>query len=98
MASSKGSDSTKSSRYNLPQGKVLSALDDEVDWTMVAIEMRAFLMRFEGYEKALFESQLVDLNARAEQKKRLSKTTKCCEHLIGVREMGDELLLEFETT
>ena len=75
MASSKGSDSMKTSRYNLPSGKVplLSALDDEVDWTMVAIELRAFLKRFEGYEEALFESQLVDLNARAEQKRRLGK-------------------------
>ena len=75
MASSKGSDSTKITRYNLPSGKVplLSALDDEVDWTMVAIEMRAFLMRFEGYEEALFERQLEDVNARAEQKRRLGK-------------------------
>ena len=73
MASSKGSDSTKTTCYNnLPSGKVplLSALDDEVDWTMVAIEMRAFLMRFEGYEEALFERQLKDVNARAEQKRR----------------------------
>jgi hypothetical protein len=75
MASSKGSDSIKQPRYNLSSGKVplLSAVDDEVDWTMVAIEMRAFLMRFEGYTEALFESQLVDLNARAEQKRRLGK-------------------------
>ena len=38
MASSKGSDSNKSSRYNSPSGKVplLSASDDDVDWTMVA--------------------------------------------------------------
>ena len=65
MASSKGSDSTKTSRYNLPSGKVplLSAEDEEVDWTIVAIEMRAFLMRFEGCTEALFESQLVDANA-----------------------------------
>ena len=34
---------------------------------MVAIELRAFLKRFEGYE------EVVDLNARAEQKKRLGK-------------------------
>ena len=40
---------------------------------MVAIELRAFLKRFEGYEEALFEPQSVDLNARAEQKKRLEK-------------------------
>ena len=40
---------------------------------MVAIELRVFLKRFEGYEEALFETQLVDLNARAEQKKRLGK-------------------------
>ena len=41
---------------------------------MVAIELRAFLKRFEGYEEALFETQLVDLNATsAEQKKRLGK-------------------------
>ena len=75
MASSKGSDSIKQPRYNLPSGKVplLSAQDDEVDWTMVAIEMRAFLKRFEGYEEALFEPQSVDLNARAEQKRRLGK-------------------------
>ena len=75
MASSKGSDPIKSSRYNLPSGKVplLSAKDDEVDWTMVAIEMRAFLMRFEGYGAALFETPLEDSNARAEQKKRLGK-------------------------
>ena len=32
---------------------------------MVAIELRAFLKRFEGYEEALFETQLVDVNARA---------------------------------
>ena len=30
---------------------------------MVAIELRAFLKRFEGYKEALFESQLVELNA-----------------------------------
>ena len=30
-------------------------------------------MRFEGYTEALFESQLVDANARAEQKRRLGK-------------------------
>ena len=55
MASSKGSDSIKQPRYNLSSGKVplLSAVDDEVDWTMVGIEMRAFLMRFEGYTEAL---------------------------------------------
>ena len=34
--------------------------------------MRAFLMRLKGTE-ALFESQLVDANARAEQKRRLGK-------------------------
>ena len=34
---------------------------------MVAIELRAFLQHFEGYEEALFETQLVDLNARAER-------------------------------
>ncbi len=75
MASSKGSDPIKSSCYNLPSGKVplLSAVDDEVDWTMVAIEMRAFLMHFEGYTEALFESLLVDANARAELKRRLGK-------------------------
>ena len=74
MASSKGSDPNKTTRYITPTGKVplLSAVDDEVDWTMVAIELRAFLKRFEGYEEALFET-LVDLNARAEQKKRLGK-------------------------
>ena len=57
MASSKGSDSIKQPRYNLPSGKVplLSAQEDEVDWTMVAIEMRAFLKRFEGHEEALFD-------------------------------------------
>jgi hypothetical protein len=38
---------------------------------MVGIEMMAFLKRFEGHEKALFKPQLVDLNARAEQKRRL---------------------------
>ena len=37
------------------------------------MELRAFLKRFEGYEEALFETQLVDLNDRAEQKKRLGK-------------------------
>ena len=75
MASSKGSDPNKTTRYITPTGKVplLSAVDDEVDWTMVAIELRAFLKRFEGYEEALFENQLVDENARAEQKKRLGK-------------------------
>ena len=75
MASSKGSDPNKTTRYITPTGKVplLSAVDDEVDWTMVAIELRAFLKRFEGYEEALFETQLVDENARAEQKKRLGK-------------------------
>ena len=52
MASSKGSDPIKSFRpNNLPTGKVslLSESDDDVDWTMVAIAMRAFLMRFEGF-------------------------------------------------
>ena len=50
MASNKGSDPIKSSRCNnLPTtGKVplLSESDEDVDWTMVAIAMRAFLMRF----------------------------------------------------
>ena len=72
MASSKGSDPIKSPRpNNLPTGKVplLSESDDDVDWTMVAIAMRAFLMRFEGFTEALFE----DVVARAEQKRRLSK-------------------------
>ena len=76
MASSKGSDPIKSSRSNnLPTGKVplLSESDDDVDWTMVAIAMRAFLMRFEGFTEALFEAQMVDVAARAEQKRRLSK-------------------------
>jgi len=76
MASSKGSDPIKSTRsYNLPTGKVplLSESDDDVDWTMVAIAMRAFLMRFEGFTEALFEAQMVDVAARAEQKRRLSK-------------------------
>ena len=44
---------------------------------MVAIEFRAFLKRFEGYEEALFETQLVDLNARAEKKKRLECVEYC---------------------
>ena len=35
--------------------------------------MRAFLMRFEGFEEALFERQFEDVNARAEQKRRLGK-------------------------
>jgi len=75
MASSKGSDPKTSTRYVTPMGKVplLSALDDEVDWTMVGIEVSAFLMRWEGYEEALFEPQEVEVNARAEQKKRLNK-------------------------
>ena len=75
MVASKGSDSNKPSRYNVPSGKVplLPTSDDDVDWTIVAIEMRAFLMRFEGHEEALFEAQLKDVHARAEQKRRLSK-------------------------
>ena len=61
---------------------------------MVAIEMRAFLKRFEGYEEALFEPQLVDLNARAEQKKRLGKNNAlhtCCLFLsfLNVRSKQD---------
>ena len=57
MASSKGSDPKTQTRYVAPSGKIplLSALDDEVDWTMVEIEVRAFLMRCEWYEEALFE-------------------------------------------
>ncbi len=53
MASSKGSHPIKLSRYNLPSGKVplLSAVDNEVDWTMVDIEVRAFLMR-QGHTEA----------------------------------------------
>ena len=75
MVAREGSDSNKTTRYITPTGKVplLSAVDDEVDWTMVAIELRAFLKRFEGYEEALFETQLEDVNARAEQKRRLGK-------------------------
>ena len=76
MASSKGSDPKTSTRYVTPMGKVplLSALDDEVDWTMVGIEVSAFLiMRWEGYEEALLEPQKVEVNARAEQNKRLNK-------------------------
>ena len=44
MASSKGSDSTRSTRYNVLSGKVplLPISDDDVDWTNEAIEMRAF--------------------------------------------------------
>ena len=78
MASSKGSDPKTQTRY-VPvvstSGKIppLSASDDEVDWTMVEIEVRAFLMRSEGYEEALFEPQEVEQNARIEQKKRLNK-------------------------
>ena len=68
MASIKGSDPNKTTRYIIRTGKVplLSAVDDDFDWTMVAIELRAFLKHFEGYEEALFETQLVDENARAE--------------------------------
>ena len=82
MASSKGSDPNKTSRYITPTGKVpcLSAVDDEVDWTMVAIELRAFLKRFEGYEEALFETQLVDVNARA---KDLEQCVEYCLLLSG---------------
>ena len=41
MASSKDSDPNKTTRYITPTSKVplLSAVDDEVDWTMVAIEL-----------------------------------------------------------
>ena len=58
MVAREGSDPNKTTRYITPTGKVplLSAVDDEVDWTMVAIELRAFLKRFEGYEEALFET------------------------------------------
>jgi hypothetical protein len=45
MLSSQGSDPIKSSRFNnVPTGKVplLPEVDDEVDWTMVGILMRAF--------------------------------------------------------
>ena len=75
MASSKSSDPKTQTRYVAPSGKIplLSALDDEVDWTMLEIEVRAFLMRCEGYEEALFEPQEVEANARVEQKKRLNK-------------------------
>ena len=75
MASSKGSDPNKTTRYITPMGKapLLSAVDEEVDRTMVGIELRAFLKSFEGYEEALFETQLVDVNARAEQKKDLER-------------------------
>ena len=42
MASSKGSDPKAQTRYVSPSGKIppLSASDDEVDWTMVEIEVR----------------------------------------------------------
>ncbi len=74
MASSKGSDSTKSSRYNAPWAKYrFYQIQTMVLRTMVVIAMRAFLKRFEGHEEALFESHLKDLNARAEQKRRLGK-------------------------
>ena len=59
MASNEGSDPNKTTaRYITPTGKVplLSAVDDEVDWNMVAIEFRAFLKRFEEFEKTLFET------------------------------------------
>ena len=56
MVAREGSDPNKTTRYITPTGKVplLSAVDNEVDWTMVVIELRAFLKRFEGYEEALF--------------------------------------------
>ena len=83
MASSKGSDPNKTTRYITPTGKVplLSAVDDEVDWTMVAIELRALLKRFEGYEEALFETQLVEVNARAEAKEKTWKE-QCVEYFL----------------
>jgi hypothetical protein len=69
------SDPKTQTRYVAPSGKIplLSASDDEVDWTMVKIEVRAFLMRSEGYEEALLEPQEVEANACIEQKKRLNK-------------------------
>ena len=55
MASSKGSDPKTTTRYVTASGKIplLSAVDDEIDWTMVEIEVRAFLLRNEGFEEAL---------------------------------------------
>jgi len=40
---------------------------------MVGIEVRAFIMRWEGYEEALLEPQEVQPNARAEKKRRFGK-------------------------
>ena len=49
---------------------------------MVAIELRAFLKRFEGYEEALFETQLVDENARAEHAKEKTWKEQCVEYCL----------------
>ncbi len=61
MVAREGSDPKKTTRYNLPTDKVplLSELDDEVNWTTVGIEVRAFLMRWKGYEDVILNLKKV---------------------------------------
>ena len=66
MVASKGSDPNKTTRYITPTGKVplLSAVDDEVDWTMVTIELSAFLKRFEGMKKHCLKRKYLEITMR----------------------------------
>ena len=78
MTSIQGSDlinTIKQSRPTVPQGKMpqLSAENDKVDWTLVAIQVRAFFKRYPGYQEALKEPQEVDPDNRQEQKLRLGE-------------------------
>ena len=66
MVSSQGSDfidTVKQSRPTVPQGKMpqLSTENDKVDWTMVAIQVRAFFKRYPGYQEALKEPQEAEI-------------------------------------
>ena len=76
MVAREGSDlinTVKQSRPTVPQGKMpqLSADNDKVDWTMVAIQVRAFFKRYPGYQEALKEPQEAHPDNRPEQKLRL---------------------------
>ncbi len=60
----------------------LSEENDKVDWTMVLIQVRAFLRNFSGYEEALKEPLQTDPEVKRKQKLRLGEVYKIVYYLL----------------